>query len=618
MTIAVLPLNAAEGAKPQLGRQLSAFVGEQLRNHAEADVQNISYLTQIEQEGQMRTAFVNLSDGLLEQEQLDDLFQQTGVDLAMDGMLKTSENTVGEPHHDVTLRFTTKGNRRAEEETLSFDEGEIFTTLHGIVKSLAGRAGLTLPEALAGETMEFGTDDARAFVLFLEGFDALNYIQQSNGAVAVEFDPKPAFAALTEAVERDGEFEGAYQVLVGLARACATFGIGDFETTEAALLKATELAPEDFAAYYALGELHQAVQSLPKSVDYFEKAATLNPEDPAIFNRLGNAQMMLGMPVNAERNFRKAIAMEGEDKPTMDFLAAVLQQTNRGHEVPALYRELLTENPQSAEARIKLAFAYFNDDQPAEGEKVFESALAELEDNAVAKRAYAPYLAQKGELDRAMDFYEDVLDVAPTDVPLNLEYAQVLAQAERDVDIPEVLKRVLALDVDPNTRAQTQAWLIELEQPKRAEAVEAARTKMADGDFEGAARELKPMRNWLSDYWKLWALLASCQNRTGQFTEAEESAKRLLEMFPGCEPAYGELRESLNGQGRNDEAYNFMRYAQNAMPESLGVALNLAIAAKRAGQDEEARAIAKSIRDALADNAEALAEIQPILDEIEE
>lgn len=615
MTIAVLPLNAAEGAKPQLGRQISAFVGEQLRAHAEADVQSISYLTQIEQQGQMRTAFVNLSDGMLETEQLDELFQQTGVDLAMDGMLKTTGEGDA-AHHEVTIRFTRKENRKVEEETLAFGDAEIFSTLHTIVKRLADRAGIGLPEFLAGETMEFGTDNPRAFLLFLEGFDALNYIQQSNGAVAMEFDPRPAFAALTEAVKLDGEFEGAYQVLVGLARGCASYGIGDFESIRDALTQATTLAPEDFSAYYALGELNQAVGELPKAVDFFEKASSLNPEDPAIYNRLGNAQMLLGMPVNAERNFRKAIELEGDEKPSLDFLAGVLQNNGRAHEIPALWRERIEADPQNAEARVKYALAYLNDNTIDQGEKAFEEAIETLEDNTIAKRAYAPYLVQKGELDRAMDFYEDVLDVAPTDVPLNLEYAQTLAAADRAFEIPEVLKRVLALNIDPNTRAQTQAWLIELEQPKRAEAVEAARTKMQAGDFEGAVRDLKPMRNWLADYWKLWALLSSCQNRSGQFAEAEESSKRLLEMFPGCEPAYGELREALNGQGRNDEAYSLMTYAAQNMPESLGVHLNLALAAKRAGKDEEAIAIATQIKEAVKDNEEAMKEIAPILEEI--
>ena len=78
-----------------------------------------------------------------------------------------------------------------------------------------------LPEALAGPTMEFGTDSPDVFLSFLEGYDALNYVQQSNGAVAREFNPQASVAALLDAVEKDPDFEGPYHVLVQLCRQCA-------------------------------------------------------------------------------------------------------------------------------------------------------------------------------------------------------------------------------------------------------------------------------------------------------------------------------------------------------------------------------------------------------------
>jgi Flp pilus assembly protein TadD len=110
------------------------------------------------------------------------------------------------------------------------------------------------------------------------------------------------------------------------------------------------------------------------------------------------------------------------------------------------------------------------------------------------------------------------------------------------------------------------------------------------------------MRNWLADYWKLWALLAAAYNKTGQFSEAEEASRRLLELFPGCEPAYGELREALSGQGKNDEAYQLMRFAAVNNPGSLAIHLNLAMAAKQVGQMDEARGLARSIREAVGTN----------------
>ena len=137
----------------------------------------------------------------------------------------------------------------------------------------------------------------------------------------------------------------------------------------------------------------------------------------------------------------------------------------------------------------------------SDAEKAFEDALEVLEDKALCQAILRPMLVQRGELDRAMDLYEDVLDVSPNEIQVLLEYAQTLLQAGREFAIPQVLKNVLASNPDPNTRATTLAWQIELEQPKRVENVQNAEAKMQSGDYEGAIRELKPLRNWLADYW---------------------------------------------------------------------------------------------------------------------
>jgi tetratricopeptide (TPR) repeat protein len=448
LKVAILPLNAGEGAKPQLGRQISAFVADQLRSNTEADIQSVSFLTQVEQEGVARTAFVNLSDGMLDADQISDLFGQSGVDLAVDGMMVGSEKG-----YKATVRLTHKDNMAAG-EVLEFDfsPSESLEVIHKLIKAVADRAEIGLPELLAGETLEFGTDDPVVFLDFLEGYDALNYIQQANGLVAVEFNPEGAMATLLSVVERDRGFQGAYQVLVGLCRACANFQIGSFELVEETLLSATKLVPEEFAAFFALGELYQMANQLPKAIDFFEKASQLQPDDAGILNRLGNAQAGMSMFVNAERNFKRAIELEGPDKPSMDFLAGVLSATNREHEIPALWKSLVAEDPQNAQAHVKYGMSLIQSGKVEEGVKVFENALTTLQDATMVKRYFAPYLAQNDDLDRAMDFYEDCLDVAPADVPLLLEYAQTLQAADRTFEVPAVLQNILKANPDPNTR----------------------------------------------------------------------------------------------------------------------------------------------------------------------
>jgi tetratricopeptide (TPR) repeat protein len=582
MRIAVLPFNAAEGTKPELGRQFAAFAAEQLRTHAGAEINTVSYLTQVDPgNGQPpRMQFVNLGEELLPSEQLKELYDQAQVELIQDGLLRQTDD-----HFSITLRFHEKDNPEPIGlDTLEFEKSELFKTLHTLVKKLADKAQIGLPEFLSGEEMEFGTDNPDAFISFLEGYDVLNYIQQSNGAVVPGFDPASAVEALLSAVEADADFEGPYQVLIRLAQACAANRLGSFEQIEKALVRLTQLIPDEAGAFFGLGDIYQTLGDIGKAAEYFEKAVQRAPDDPALYARLGLAQMQSGMPVNAERNFRKALDLEGPEKPSADYLSAVLAQTGRVHEVPGLWKSILDANSQNAQAHAKYAIALTQAGKTEEGERAFESALEILEDNTVIKRYYAPMLVQKGELDRAMDFYEDVLDIAPADIPTLTEYAQTLEAAKREFEVPNVLKTILGSNPDPNTRAQVMARLIELEQPKRVESVENARQKMETTDFLGAIRDLKPLRNWLADYWKLWV-----------------------------EPAYGEMTNAITGQGRTDEAYQFIRFAAANNPSSLPIHLNLGLAAKRAGHTDEARNLAKQIREAIGPNPE----LEPVLAEIE-
>lgn len=607
MKIAVLPLNAAEGTLPALGRQFSNFACDTLRAATEADVNSVSFLAQLEGENEGRSAFVNVADDLLAPDWIQQFFSEAQIDKVMDGFLLREGDSF-----DLTVRFHERDNPEpVKVAQRKFTKADVFTVLHSMVKDLADQAEVQLPEEMAS-AMDFGTDSPDAFLLFLEGYDALMYINQANGAVANEFSPLSAFQSLIDACELDAEFLGPYETCLGLCRACVTYRIGTFEAIEAALLKLAEIAPEDFRAFYALGEAYQSVGNMAKAADYFEKAAALDETEPAIFSHLGLAQMQLGMPVNAERNFRKAIELEGEEKPSLDLLSMVLTGTGRAHEVPPMWKAVVDEQPQSGRARAKYAASLHAAGKEDEAIAAFEEGLA-LEDNAFVKRIYAPILAQKGEHDRAMDLYEDCLDESPNDVALLLEYAQTLHAAGRTFEVPKVLRDVLSSNPDVNTRAQTLAWLVELEQPQRVKVVEQAQERMQRGEFEPVLRELKPLRNWLADYWKLWAILSSAHNQVKQYAEAEDASKRLLELFPGCEPAYGELVQALTGQDKSEEAYLIMRMAAGNMPQSLGVHVNLAIAAKRAGHGDEARHLAKQIREAVGKNEE----LEPVLAEIE-
>ena len=64
------------------------------------------------------------------------------------------------------------------------------------------------------------------------------------------------------------------------------------------------------------------------------------------------------------------------------------------------------------------------------------------------------------------------------------------------------------------------------------------------------------------DDWKLWALLALAYNKMNMPEEAEDAGQRLMNLYPGYEPVYPELMNALLAMGRNEEAYNVMRFGK--------------------------------------------------------
>ncbi len=610
MSTAVLPFNAGPNTPGQVARQSAAFIAEILRGTTGQEIHAANYMAQIEEDGMQRYAIINPSEDLNESDIVKQFFQDERLSRIVDGRYAETESG-----GTLTIRGFSKGETEPDfQQEYSFITGGLLGALRSAIEDLTQLIGGKVPDDLKEDKELFGTDNADAFRSFLQGFDAAQYIDHSQGRVSKEFSPQPAFEALISALESVPEWDQPLVALIQLASMVARAGIAPPDMVAGALVKGAELRPNDARIHFALGEMLSSVGQMSPAVDAYEKAARLQPDEPNILIKLAMAQAALGMPANAERSLKKAAEMEPKGSyQALDLLSDVLSQTERVHEVPAIWKAKLESDGDEPAVHAKYGMALVNAGEKKAGRDVFENALNTLEETGVIKRVYAPLLRSEEEFDKAMDFYEDCIDENPADVSLLLEYAETLAEAGREFEAPQVLRDALSANPEQNLRAQILSWLVELEQPKRAETVQSASKKAEEGDLEGALKELKPVRTWLADYWKMWATLAAIQNRAGQAEQAEESARQLLELFPACEPGYGELCMALGAQGRNEEAYQIMRMALGSMSSSLPIAVNYGLAAKRAGHDEEARQIARQIREAVGNDSGvegALAEME--------
>lgn len=616
--IAFLPLNVSEPVRPALGRQLSHFLSEVLKVQPDVETNYVSYLAQVGSPSKPEAAFVNLADELNDAQFVEEMISQQGADFLVDGVLKKDGESFV-----LTMRLSKRGivGERISDKTFTVEE--IFDTIRWMVKQIASAASITLLPDFA-EKLEFGTEDALAFYDFLLGFDAISYVQQAGHQVAEEFDVSLAFDSLTESVRRDSDFLGPYEAALQLSQLCAQNGVGNIDLVEGKLKALIGLVPEDWRGYYAAGDLYHGAGKLTEAAESYEKAIRVIEKEgaqegspsaePILYTRLGLVQQQLNMVANAERSYKKALDMEGPEKPTMDFLAGLLAETGRAHEVPAMWRQVVEENPTSPQAWAKYAMALLQSGNEDASRKAFDEGLEKTGKDLLVKRYYAPFLFGKKEYDKAMDFYEDCIEETPNDIPLLLEYAQTLQSADRLHEVPDVLKTVLNSNPDPDTRANAQAWLYEIEQPKRFEMLQAAQDKMQSEKFQEAIGDLEPLTSWMPDYWKLWAMLATLYNRVQRFEDAENAARKAIEIFPGFEPAYGDFASSLVAQGRAEDAYNMLNMVLRARPRSWQIALNLAMAAKQTGRTDEASRLAKQLREAAgAGNVE----LEQVLSELE-
>jgi tetratricopeptide (TPR) repeat protein len=435
---------------------------------------------------------------------------------------------------------------------------------------------------------------------FLVGRDCLMALQEVQALDLANLDVAEPLRRLLSAAEEAKDWKEAGLTAVQLIIAATQRQAGQPPALLAGLDRAKELGAEGPIVPWARAQLLVALGQLGPALEATQQTVEQEPEAALAWLLQAQMQLQLNMPANAEQSLRKGIEHSQDPPiPLGDLLTEVLVGTGRAHEAPAMWEEIAKkwEGVPIAGVRWAQSLASTGQDERA------EAILVELEEqnpeDAGLKDLLAAAAFKRQDLNTAMDKLEEAIELAPMETQFHVNYIQVLEQAERPQDLPDALRALLASEPDSNIAAQAQAKLIELTEPKRAQSVAEAMEKADGGDPESALRDLKPLAPWLADYWKYWLAVGTLHNRLGQFVEAEAACRDLLDKFPACEPAYGELAAALFSQEQGEAAYEMLQHAQQNMPQSVSLAVNLGLAAARTGRKEEAKALAQQLRAAI-------------------
>lgn len=279
-------------------------------------------------------------------------------------------------------------------------------------------------------------------------------------------------------------------------------GARQYDKAVTQLQKAIEADPTSARAQGDLALALLAQNKNRQAVDAGRLAAAFGPQLPEARYIYGLALAADGRPVEAAREFEKAVALKpGETAPLLALAAAYAAAEDE--RTAATYEKLVALRPADAKLRADFAEYLWRTERDDEGDRVMEQAIAAF----------------------------------PTNADLLVRYSQALLQQERPVDAAQALEKARSLG---SSSALTFALLAgAYEQSGKAEA---ARAVLAAGI------EAHPTDASLHhDLGRLWLTEGRAAEALPQLEEAARSSPRSVEVQL-------DLGRALETLGRLDEA----------------------------------------------------------------
>ena len=267
-------------------------------------------------------------------------------------------------------------------------------------------AGNALARQIADRTVEFGTHNPEALMLYakaLESNDAASAEQGMAAAIAADAEFAAPYQDLARLKAQRGDRAGAQETI---ARALATKKVsgvgrarleveaaelaGDGAALSASLDKLARLDPGDIPVWRTLGDLSMRRHQYSSAMQAYQKAAGLSPDDPDIQNTLGYAAAQAGDFDGAVAALKRYRTLRPNDPNALDSMGDIHVIAGRFTEAEQFYRDAHKQNP-----------AFLNDGD------LIKAAMARLlaGDAAAATQIAGEYFAaRKQKNDPALDY----------------------------------------------------------------------------------------------------------------------------------------------------------------------------------------------------------------------
>jgi len=309
-----------------------------------------------------------------------------------------------------------------------------------------------------------------------------------------------------------------------------------YARAEAVLKQAVEADPASARAHGNLALALLPQKKVREAVDEGRLAAAFGPSSPQARYIYGLALVADGRPVEAAREFEKAVALEPGQIGPLSALAGAYAAAEDGR-TEATYEKLIALKPAEPRFRASLADYLWQTNKVAQGNAVMVEALAAF----------------------------------PADASLLLQYGRALVLQERTADAAVALESASRLG---KTDAATLSLLAgAYERAGRAQEARLTLTTAVEAYPGDAALQHDLGRLWLAE---------------GRADEAFAHLEIAVKTQPGVARFQLDLGRALEATGRLEEAEGAYRRAVALSPGSPGAHYSLGRLLQREGKKEEA------------------------------
>ncbi|MBI5501404.1 MAG: tetratricopeptide repeat protein [Deltaproteobacteria bacterium] len=376
-----------------------------------------------------------------------------------------------------------------------------------------------------------------------------------------------------------------------------------------------------------------------------EQAVLLDGQDPAIALNLGVALHRSGDDAAAEREYRRALALDPGFAAARVALGSLLARTGRRAEAVPILESAAREgdNPSRARALAALGSIELAEGRREEAERFFDAAIARAPAQVeIRLRVGRSWLAAGAAADpaRAVEVIQEAARLAPDVAEVHRALGWALERAARDAEArlayDEALeldagdtfsrRRLLRLALDRRDFALARLHAARLvdaapDEPEhhflaalvaaRAGEWEDARAAYRDaiarmggtypeayfnlgklesdaGNPEAAIEAYRTATEQRPDYVEAWNNLGLVLARSGRTEESETSYRQAIAREDDYAPAWLNLGRLLSAADRHDEAILALRRAGELRPHYPEALLDLGVAYSRAGRVPDA------------------------------